>query len=426
MRFLADLHLHSRFSRATSRELALPELHRWAQRKGITLLGTGDVTHPVWFRELEEQLVPAEDGLFRLRPDLASEVDASVPAACHGPVRFVLQGEISSIYKHEGAVRKVHSLVFCPSFSGARRFLERLEKRGNVSADGRPILGLSARDLLEVLLESCPGGRLVPAHVWTPWFSLLGSKSGYDSVDACFGDLSSEIFALETGLSSDPPMNRRVSALDRYTLVSNSDAHSARNLGREATEFDLDPSYENLFDALARRRNGLVGTLEFFPEHGKYYLDGHRKCGVRLLPDEARERGGRCPGCGRLVTAGVLHRVEELADRAQGEAPEGVAPCQHLIPLADVLAECLGVGAQSVTVRREAERMLEAIGPEIGVIRHAPLPEVERLCGSVVAEAIRRVREECLSIEGGYDGEFGTVSIFGSEDRGAARQGALS
>ncbi|MHB8763836.1 MAG: endonuclease Q family protein, partial [Deferrisomatales bacterium] len=252
MRFLADLHLHSRFSRATSRELALPELHAWAQRKGLFLLGTGDVTHPQWLEELADQLEPADAGLYRLRPGLARAADAGVPGACRGEVRFVLQGEVSSIYRHLGRVRKVHNLVFLPDLPAARRLLGDLDRLGNIRSDGRPILGLPSRDLLEVLLRADPAGCLVPAHAWTPWFSVLGSKSGYDAVDDCFGDLAGEVFALETGLSSDPAMNGRVSSLDRYALISNSDAHSAANLGREANEFDLEPSYAGLFESLRR------------------------------------------------------------------------------------------------------------------------------------------------------------------------------
>ena len=426
MRFVADLHVHSRFSRATSRNLSLPELHAWAQRKGVGVLGTGDITHPAWIEEVAEQLEPAEEGLFRLRPELAREADSPVPAACKAPVRFVLQGEVSSIYKHEGTVRKVHNLLFCPDLAGARRFLGSLDRLGNVRSDGRPILGLSSRHVLEVLLESGPGCRLIPAHIWTPWFSLLGSKSGYDSVEACFEDLSGQIFALETGLSSDPSMNWRVSALDRYALVSNSDAHSGPNLGREANEFNLDPSFEGLFSSLRPGDPRFVGTLEFFPEEGKYHLDGHRKCGRRLTPEETKRAGGRCPVCGAAVTVGVLHRVEELADRPEKLAPAGARPFVRLVPLPEVVAECMDVGAQSRRVTEVCRRLQERIGPELHVLREAPVEDVARVAGNLVAEAVRRVREGRLHVAPGYDGEFGTVRIFTPEERSdLGRQGAL-
>ncbi len=425
MRFAADLHIHSRFSRATSRSLTLPELHVWAQRKGIALLGTGDVTHPEWFAELSEQLVEAEPGLYRLRPDLARQADERVPPACRGPVRFVLQGEVSSIYRHRDAVRKVHNVVYLPELETAGRFLGTLDRLGNVRSDGRPILGLSSREVLEILLESGPGTHLVPAHVWTPWFSLLGSKSGYDAVEECFEDLSGEIFALETGLSSDPAMNWRVSSLDRFALISCSDAHSPANLGREACLFDLDPSYPALFESL-RSREGLLGTIEFFPEEGKYHLDGHRKCGVRLTPAQTREAGGVCPVCGGKLTVGVLHRVEELADRPEGARPPGARPFQRLVPLAEAVAEALGVGSRTKRVQGVCERLAREVGPEMAVLRDVPVEEVARVAGPVVAEAVRRVRAGELRVEGGYDGEFGTVRIFEPDERRElAGQGTL-
>jgi len=426
MRFLADLHIHSRFSRATSRELTLPNLHAWAQRKGIFLVGTGDVTHPEWLEELADQLVPVEEGLFTLRPDLAEEAAYRVPAVCRGPVRFLLQGEVSSIYKHDGAVRKVHSVVFLSGLPGARRFLAALDRLGNVRSDGRPILGLPARDLLEVLLEADPGGRLVPAHVWTPWFSLLGSKSGYDSVEACFDDLAGEIVALETGLSSDPAMNWRVSQLDRYGLISNSDAHSPQNLGREANEFDLEPSFPALFASLRPGDPRFLGTLEFFPEEGKYHLDGHRKCSVRLTPAETAALAERCPACGGKLTVGVLHRVEELADRPAGVRPSGARSYASLVPLPEVLAECLGVGKQARRVETLSNHLRETLGPEFSVLREVPVVEIERVAGPLVGEAVRRVREGKVHIAGGYDGEFGSVRLFTAEERRhLGGQGAL-
>ncbi len=320
MRFHADLHIHSKYSRATSRDLDLEHLAYWAARKGIGLVGTGDFCHPAWAAELKEKLVPAEPGLFRLRQDIEQGVAATLPPACRAPVRFMLEVEISTIYKKGDKTRKVHHLIYAPDFATADRIAERLGRIGNIKSDGRPILGLNSRDLLEITLESGPGAYLVPAHIWTPWFAALGSQSGFDTIADCYGDLSDHIFAVETGLSSDPPMNWRVSFLDRYRLTSNSDAHSPGKLGREATTFDCDMDYFALRRALETGA-GYVGTVEFFPEEGKYHLDGHRKCEVRLTPKETLAHGGRCPVCGEKVTVGVEHRVEVLGgSRLRGDA----------------------------------------------------------------------------------------------------------
>ena len=301
MTFYADLHVHSRFSRATSRNCDLEHLAIWARKKGIGVVGTGDFTHPAWRAELKQQLVPAEPGLFRLRPDLERAVERQLPPACAGgltAVRFMLSVEISTIYKKGEKTRKIHHLVYCPDFGSADRLVAALSRIGNLHSDGRPILGLDSRHLLEMTLESGPGSYLVPAHVWTPWFAALGSKSGFDAVDECYGDLSPHIFAVETGLSSDPPMNWRVSSLDRFRLMSNSDAHSPEKLGREVCVFHTDMDYFALRRAL-ETGEGYGGTLEFFPEEGKYHLDGHRNCNVRLEPDETRRHQGRCPACGK-------------------------------------------------------------------------------------------------------------------------------
>src|SRR6266496_4903333 len=321
MPFYAYLHFHSKYSRACSRDCALEHLAWWARRKGVTVVGSGDFTHPAWFEHLRENLEPAEPGLFRLREQLDRGVERTLPASCRGPVRFMLSVEISTIYKRAERTRKVHHLVYVPDFDAAAEFSRRLGRIGNLASDGRPILGLDSRDLLEITLESGPGSYLVPAHAWTPWFSVLGSKSGFDAVADCYADLAGHIFAVETGLSSDPAMNWQVSSLDRYTLVSNSDAHSPPALGREATEFNCALDYFAVREAL-RTGEGLGGTIEFFPEEGKYHADGHRKCDVRLEPEQTRAYGGRCPTCGRPLTVGVLSRVSELADRPAGVRPE--------------------------------------------------------------------------------------------------------
>jgi DNA helicase-2/ATP-dependent DNA helicase PcrA len=414
MRLIADLHIHSRFSRATSRDLDLLSLHRAALEKGLQLLGTGDCTHPGWLAEIEEQLEPAEEGLLRLRPDLARAAGEGLPASCAGEVRFALQAEISGIYKQGGRVRKIHSLVYLPSLDAAKRFAARLGRVGNLAADGRPILGLDARDLLEIVLETDPLAFLVPAHVWTPWFSLLGSKSGFDSVEECFRDLAGHVFAAETGLSSDPPMNRRVSSLDSLTLISNSDAHSPGKLGREANLLDIEPGFPSLRRALeaGTAAAGFLGTIEFHPEEGKYHLDGHRACGVRLEPDATRALHGRCPECGGAITVGVLGRVLDLADREEGKRPGGDPPFESLVPLDEVAGESLGKGAGTKRARRLVDTLLERVGPELYALREAPIEDLSRAGGPLLAEAVRRVREGELTIEGGYDGCYGTVRIF--------------
>ncbi|MFN7961423.1 MAG: UvrD-helicase domain-containing protein [Thermoanaerobaculia bacterium] len=409
MKFYADLHVHSRYSRATSRDADLEHLALSAGRKGLTVVATGDFTHPAWFAELKEKLVPAEPGLFRLRPELEREVARRLPASCQAPTRFLLEVEISTIYKKGEKTRKVHHLIYAASFETAARLRERLAAIGNLASDGRPILGLDSRHLLEITLESGPDAFLIPAHIWTPWFSALGSKSGFDSIEECYGDLAGQIFAAETGLSSDPPMNGRVSALDRFTLVSNSDAHSPPMLGREACRFDCELSYFALRRALETRQ-GYEGTVEFFPEEGKYHLDGHRACGVRLEPEETRAAGGRCPACGKPVTVGVMHRVLELADRPEDhQRPENF---RSLVPLAEILAELLGVGAKSASVERAAAGLAERLGPELELLAEMPADEVRRQGEGLLAEALERLRAGAVRREAGYDGEYGVIRLF--------------
>jgi DNA helicase II / ATP-dependent DNA helicase PcrA len=418
MPFYADLHIHSKHSRACSRDCDLEHLAWWAGRKGIGLVGTGDFTHPRWFEELRETLVPAEPGLFRLREELERAVAGRLPGSCRGPVRFMLSVEISTIYKRAERTRKVHHLVYVPDFDAAAAFNRRLGRVGNIASDGRPILGLDSRDLLEITLESGEGSYLVPAHVWTPWFAVLGSKSGFDAVEDCYADLAGHVFALETGLSSDPAMNWRVSALDRYRLVSNSDAHSPPMLGREASVFDTELDYFALRGAL-ETGVGFRGTVEFFPEEGKYHLDGHRRCGVRLEPAETRARRGGCPVCGKPLTVGVLHRVEELADRPEGWRLEGAAGFRSLVQLPEVVGEILGVGARSRSVEREVAALVERFGPELGILERVPLEELRRVGSELLAEAVGRLRRGEVVREAGYDGEYGVIRMFDpSELRG--------
>ncbi|MEZ4708515.1 MAG: UvrD-helicase domain-containing protein [Caldilineaceae bacterium] len=412
MKLVADLHLHSHFSRATSKDLDIEHLAQWAQYKGAQLLATGDITHPGWLQEIKDRLEPAEEGLFRLKPEVERAVASDVPPACSGVVRFMLGGEISSIYKKHDQVRKVHNLIFAPSLEAVERIQAALEKIGNIRSDGRPILGLPSRDLLEIILEIDPRCYLIPAHIWTPWFSLLGSKSGYDSVEECFEDLTPHIFAVETGLSSDPPMNWRVSMLDRYTLVSNSDAHSPPKLAREATLFDTDLSYDAIFDALKTGDpQRFQGTIEFFPQEGKYHLDGHRKCNICWHPQITLAHNGLCAVCGKPVTVGVYHRVETLADRPEDAKPARTQPFHSLIPLPEVLAELHGVGVNAKRVQQQYHQLLHKLGPELDILMHRPLDEIERAGGAQLARGIQHMRTGNVLAQSGYDGEYGVIRV---------------
>ena len=421
--FYADLHVHSKYSRATSRDCDLEHMAFWARKKGVSVLATGDFTHPAWFEEIQAKLVPAEPGLYRLRPDLERQVDEWLGGAGGTPVRFMLQVEISTIYKKDDRTRKVHHLIYVPDLAKAQHVRESLDRIGNIRSDGRPILGLDSRDLLEITLEAGEGCYLIPAHIWTPWFAVLGSKSGFDEVDHCYGELTPHIFALETGLSSDPPMNWRLSRLDRYSLVSNSDAHSPPKIGREACVFDTEMDYFAMRRAL-ETGEGYAGTVEFFPEEGKYHYDGHRKCGVCLAPEQSREHDGRCPVCGKPMTLGVMHRVAELADRpdAPQERPPQAAPFRSLIPLCEVLSEIQGVGPQSKAVQRRYEDLVAQLGSELFILERIPLEDVRRAGSPVLAEALARMREGRVIRDAGFDGQYGTIRLFTKEElrRGAS------
>jgi uncharacterized protein (TIGR00375 family) len=410
-RFVADLHIHSRFSRATSPELVPEQLDYWARLKGIHLLGTGDCIHPGWLDELEAKLEPIGNGFHRLKP--ARRIDEALGAAAGGETTsFVLTTEISSIYKRDGKVRKVHNVCVFPDIATARLVQARLERIGNIRSDGRPILGLDARDLLEIVLEASPRSILIPAHIWTPWFSVLGSKSGFDSIEECFGDLTSEIFAVETGLSSNPPMIRSCSFLDRFRLVSFSDAHSLSKLGREATLFAIEPSYDAMRQSL-KTGEGFGGTIEFFPEEGKYHLDGHRACKVRWRPAETTAHAEICPVCGKPVTIGVLYRVAELADRFDSEQHPTPDPFRSITPLTELLAEIMGrKSSTSKKVQAEYLRLLRAIGPEFEILLESEREAIRAAGGEILAEGIARLRRGQVHLESGYDGEFGRVRVF--------------
>ena len=419
--FHADLHIHSRFSRACSKNCDIPGLAWWALRKGVTVVGTGDFTHPGWAEELRETLVPAEPGLLQLRPDLADQLRRNSPPACDRPVRFMLSAEISTIYRAGERTRKVHHLLYAPTLEAAGKITAALAKVGNLASDGRPILGLDSQHLLDITLNAGPGCYLVPAHIWTPWFAVLGSKSGFDVVADCYGDLAGQVFAVETGLSSDPPMNWTCSSLDRYRLVSNSDAHSPPMLGREATTLDVELDFFAIERAL-RTGAGLHGTVNFFPEGGRYHLDGHRKCGVRLEPGQSAAHGGMCPGCGKPLTIGVLNRVTELADRPAGYRPAGAAGSVNLVSLPDVVGELLQAGPKSKKVNAEVSRLVAALGPELAILLDTPPGELSRAGGSLLGEAITRLRAGAVHKEAGYDGEYGVIRLFGPGelDRGTA------
>ncbi len=414
MTFAADLHLHSRWSRACSREAGLEGYHAWALVKGISLLGTGDFTHPRWLADIGEKLVE-RDGLLALRdPPRESALEGARPADL--PVRFILTTEISSIYKKHGATRKVHSVVGVPTVEDARRLATRLAGIGNIASDGRPILGLDPKDLLAILLDISPDAFLIPAHIWTPWFSLFGSRSGFDRIEDCFEDLTPHVFALETGLSSDPDMNRRWSALDRYRLVSNSDAHSPGNLGREANLFDAELTYRGVLDAL-RTGVGFRGTVEFFPEEGKYHFDGHRACSVCQDPEDTLRRGDACPVCGKPLTVGVLGRVLALADRAMPANPRPAETFRRLIPLPELLGEAVGTGPGSKAVTALYARLVSAFGSEYAFLLETPVEDIARGGGTLLAEAVRRMRAGIVETSPGYDGEFGVVHVFAPGER---------
>jgi uncharacterized protein (TIGR00375 family) len=418
MKFIADLHVHSRFSRATSRSLDLEHLYVYAQIKGISVVATGDITHPKWFEEISEKLEPAEPGLYRLKKNIEKKCDEKVPLSSRIEVRFMLNSEISCVYKKMGKTRKNHNLVFLPDMKVAEAFNRKLSRIGKIDSDGRPILGIDARSLLEMLLETSDQTFLVPAHIWTPWFSLLGSKSGFDSLKDCFDDLSCHVFAVETGLSSNPEMNWRVSFLDGLALMSNSDAHSPDKLGREANIFDTEMSYPAMKKALQNKDSKtFLGTYEFYPEEGKYYFDGHRNCSIRFSPEKTLRYGGICPVCGKPLTVGVLHRVEELCDRQAGEKPQNASPYYSRIPLKEIIAEIFKVGSNSQKVMRLYQHAIQVLGSELAILDSTSLSDIESAGIPMLKDAVKRMREGNIHIVPGYDGFFGKIQIFTENEK---------
>ncbi len=417
MEVIADLHIHSRFSIATGQHADLEHLDLWGRYKGVQVLGTGDCTHPGWLSELTEKLVPVAEGTYELKPGLALPLKIQGSAWEQvAPVRFLVTGEVSTIYKKSGRVRKVHLLLVLSGLAAAERLSQRLGRLGNVTADGRPTLGLEAKHVLELTLEIDPQALVIPAHIWTPWFSVLGAKSGFDSLEECFGESLKDIYALETGLSSDPPMNWRVSLLDRFLLVSNSDAHSPQKVGREANLFLVPPTFHDLAEAV-RTKEGFGGTIEFFPQEGKYHLDGHRKCGLRFAPEEARRLAGRCPRCGRPLTLGVMHRVMDLADREPDMPAPEAKPFESLIALPEIIGEVLETNPGAKKVTHLYFRLLAKLGPELYILRHAPLELLAREGGGLLAYAVGKMRRGEVYIASGYDGVYGDIHLLTPEER---------
>lgn len=414
MKFIADFHLHSKYSRATSRDMNLENLDKWARIKGIKVLGTGDFTHPEWFKNLKEKLEPAETGLFKLKNS-------------DSPTRFILTAEISCIYTKGGRVRKIHIIVFAPSFEIVDKINAHLGWIGNLKADGRPILGLDAKELAKIVLNISENCLIVPAHLMTPWFSLFGSKSGFDSLQECFNEYSKYIFAGETGLSANPLMLWRMLDGRRITLISNSDSHSPAHLGREANVFDTEISYPAITNAIKLKDpQKFLYTIEFFPEEGKYHYDGHRVCGISLSPAESKRYNNICPNCGRSLTIGVLNRVDSLADRPEGFKPENAIPFKSLVPLAEIIANALGVMIGTKQVEEEYKNLIEKFGNEFNVLIDISRQDLEAVTLPEIAEGIIRVREGKVFIEPGYDGVYGKIRIFSKgEQKTVSRQKTL-
>ncbi len=405
MKFVADFHLHSKYSRATSSQMDLENLDKWAKIKGIKVLGTSDFTHPAWFKELREKLEPAEAGLFKLKNSTSE-------------TRFILTAEISCIYSKNNRTRKIHIIVFAPSFEVVEKINAHLGWIGNLKADGRPILGLDAKELAKIVLNISGDCLIVPSHIWTPWFSIFGSKSGFDSIEECFEEYSKYIYAGETGLSSNPKMNWRLSALDKITLISNSDSHSPAKIGREANVFDTELSYPAIIEAIkAKDPTKFLYTIEFFPEEGKYHYDGHRDCQINLSPQESKKYNNICPNCGKPLTIGVLNRVEELADRPDGFKPENAIPFKSLIPLTEIIADALAVGSETKQVAQEYENLIEKFKNEFNVLLEVSRSELEAATLLEIVEGIIRVREGKVFVEPGYDGVYGKIRIFSKEEQ---------
>jgi uncharacterized protein (TIGR00375 family) len=404
--------------------MTLDILARWAKVKGIKVLGTGDFTHPEWLFLIKERLTEAGNGFYQLKDlrKINNEYLSNIPFSLDD-VFFILSSEISFIYSKKDKVRKIHLIILMPDLKSVERLNKRLSGIANLSADGRPIIGMDAKDFLKMAIQECPECMVIPAHVWTPWFSLFGANSGFDSVEECFEELTPYIYALETGLSSDPAMNWRLSSLDKYTLVSNSDAHSPSKIGREANVFDTDLSYEGISEAIKEGDpSRFLYTIEFFPEEGKYHYDGHRNCGIVFSPKQTIENNYICPKCRQKLTIGVMHRVELLSDRAEGEKPPGKIPFKNLIPLNEIIGEALGKSSESKVVWDHYFKLINSFGDEHKILTEIPLDEIEKLAGSKIASGVERMRKGIVKINPGYDGVYGKISIFEGESEAEQKQ----
>ncbi len=393
MSWIGDFHIHSFFSRATSKEANLEGISKWARLKGIQLVGTGDFTHPEWLENLKKNLRSEREGIFS-----------------YGGVNFVLSTEVSNIYRTLSGVKKIHNVILSPSFEEVEKLNEKFSHFGSLSSDGRPILSLDVKNMMEIIKNTAPNSFVVPAHIWTPHFSLFGAESGFDRIEDCFGEFTSEIFALETGLSSDPPMNWRLSSLDRFTLISNSDAHSPSRLGREANVFDIQMDFTSIKKAL-KGKKGLLFTIEFFPQEGKYHYDGHRKCNVRLSPKESMLNNNICPVCGKVVTIGVMHRIEELADKEEGRIPKNAIPYKHIVPLDEIISQVMKVGKKSKKVREVYLELVEKWGGELNILLNLNEELIKENFPYSLGEAILNMRKENVEITPGYDGVYGEINI---------------
>ncbi|MBI5734194.1 MAG: DNA helicase UvrD [Candidatus Kerfeldbacteria bacterium] len=440
MPIYADLHIHSPYARACSPQLTPENIDLWCRIKGISLVNCADFTQPKWLTGLQEKLEPVGNGLYRLKSSLRIK-DVRFKEQTLAEVYFIIGTEVACIYRHNDATRRVHHCIYTPSLENAVKINQNLTARGcKLKADGRPILGMSSQELLKLILAENERNVLIPAHIWTPWFAIFGSKSGYNSVSECFGDLTKHIFALETGLSSDPAMNWQVSLTDDYALVSHSDAHSLPNIGREADIFEgTNLSYDNIMQALRRgsvqaRQAGqdknlslrLAGTLEFFPDEGRYHYDGHRACKVCLAPSETFKRQGICPVCQRELTIGVLNRVTELSDREVNFKPPAALSYLNLIELDKVIAQALGVsGRQAKKVETEYWGLVSAGGNELNILANLSLKKLANITIEPIVEAIRRLRAGMVKIEPGYDGEYGKIKLFGDDEAKFNKQVSL-
>ncbi len=431
MRYITDLHIHSKYSRSCSKNLTLSNLSAWSRAKGIDVLATADFTHPAWLKEIKTKLEPAEDGLFKLQSKYTEEDGegnyiAAPKAKGERDMRFILSTELCCIYKKNDATRRLHLVVLSPTIEAVKKLVKYLEGQGrNLKSDGRPILGMDAKEIVKMALDADNRCEVIPAHAWTPWFSVFGSKSGFDSLEECFDELTQHIHAVETGLSSDPPMNWRLSELDDVMLVSNSDAHGLRNLAREANVFELDKiSYDDILNPIRKHdAERFKYTIEFFPEEGKYHTDGHRKCQFQCEPEETEKLGGKCPKCAKPLTRGVLGRVHELADRKEGKRPNNYPDFKHIVPLEEIIADSLGKTKAAKTVFATYKDMVEKLGPEFDILLDIPEGELVSAAPRRVAEGIMRMRAGNVVVRPGYDGEYGTVKVF--EDNEVVAQTAL-